>query len=92
MAAIVKTDDVLGGKARLEGRRISVYQIGETYVEAGRSPEEIADQLDISLAEVHAALTYYYEHREEMDVIRDRREEIASRLRERSRAPERLSQ
>ena len=92
MAAIVKTDDVLGGKARLEGRRISVYQIGETYVDVGHSPEEIADQLDISLAAVHAALAYYYDHPEEMDTIREKRGALTSKLRDRSRAPEGLSQ
>ena len=92
MVEIVKTEGVLGGKARLEGRRISVYGIGESYVEVGTSPEEIADQLDISLAEVHAALAYYYEHPDEMATIRDRRDRLAEELRDESKAPERLSQ
>ena len=82
MAAIVKTHDVLGGKARLEGRRISVLQIAERALDLEHPPEEIADQLDISLAEVHAALAYYYEHPDEMKRERDRRDSLEEPLRE----------
>lgn len=53
MAEIVKTDDVLGGKARLAGRRISVFQISEMYTRAGHSAESIANQLDLAFAKVH---------------------------------------
>lgn len=87
MTEIVKTEGVLGGKARLEGRRISVFQIGEMAVSADHSPEYIADQLDISLAEVHTALGYYYAHPEEMDVIRERQRQTTDRLKTRSDAP-----
>ncbi len=90
MPEIVETGDVLGGKPRIEGRRISVFQVGEMYVEAGDAPEEIADQLDLSLAEVHAALAYYYEHPDEMEATRAAREDLVERLRGRSKAPEPL--
>lgn len=91
MAEIVKTPDVLGGKARLDGRRVSVFQIGEMYTEAGDAPEDIADQLGVSLADVHAALAYYFEHPDEMSAIRDRDEGYVNTLRERSKAPEKLT-
>jgi len=91
MAGIVKTDDVLGGKARIAGRRISVFQIGEMYTRTSYSAEEIADQLDCSLAEVHAALAYYYEHPDEMDAVAERRDAFTEELAERSRVPEELS-
>lgn len=48
--SIVRTEDVLGGEPRLEGRRISVLQIAERVIDAGQSPEYIADQLDLSLS------------------------------------------
>lgn len=92
MTAIVKTDDVLGGKARLDGRRISVFQIGEMYAEGGERPESIADQLDLTLTEVHAALAYYYDNPEEMDEIRRRRADRERELQERSHAPETVEQ
>lgn len=88
MTDIVKTDGVLGGKARLDGLRVSVFQIGEQYTVAGASPEEIADQHAISLAEVHAALAYYYDHPDEMAAIRERRDQLVDELAERSKAPE----
>lgn len=91
MPEIVKTEDVLGGKARLDGRRVSVFQIGEMYTEAGYAPEDIADQLGLSLAEVHAALAYYYDHPDEMEAIRERGETLENELKERSKAPEKLT-
>lgn len=91
MTEIVKTEGVLGGKARIEGRRISVFQVGEMYTGTECSPEEIADQLDCSLAEVHAALAYYYEHPDEMEQVSERRDALVSKLAERSKAPEELT-
>jgi uncharacterized protein (DUF433 family) len=90
MAEIVKTEDVLGGKARIAGRRVSVFQLGEIYTRGDDSLERIADQLNLSLAEVHAALSYYYDHPDEMEAIRERRESLEAELRERSKAPEEI--
>lgn len=86
----MKTEDVLGGKARVGGRRISVYQIGELIVDLGKTPEYVADQFDLSLAEVHAALTYYYENLDEMEEIRERRRELEKELRKKSKAPRKV--
>lgn len=88
MTDIVKTEDVMGGKARLDGRRVSVFQIGEMHTVAGDTPEEIADQLSLSLADVHTALAYYYEHPDEMAAIREHQDAVIDDLAERSLAPE----
>lgn len=40
----------------------------------------MADQLDISLAEVHRALAYYYDDVEEMDELRERHREFDAEL------------
>jgi uncharacterized protein (DUF433 family) len=85
---IVETEDTLGGKPRLEGRRISVLQIAEMYIDAGKSPEIIADQLDIGLDEVHEALAYYYKHPDEMNELREKKRELRERIKEKSNAPE----
>jgi len=61
------TPGVLGGKPRIAGHRISVAQIAEMYLKMGESIEEIAKEYNLSPASVHAAMTYYYEHREEID-------------------------
>jgi uncharacterized protein (DUF433 family) len=87
MVDIVRTEGVLGGKPRLDGRRIGVLRIVEVVLEAGRSPEEAADQLGISLAEVHTALAYYYEHPEEMHDLRQKRRDLEATLRETTLSP-----
>lgn len=89
---IVETEDVLGGKPRLEGRRISVLQIAEMVVDAGDEPAEVADQLDVSLAEVHGALSYYYDHIDEMERLRQRRAELFDDLETGSKVPDTIEQ
>jgi len=60
------TPGVLGGKPCISGHRIAVAHIAEMYLKMGISIEEIAGKYDLSLASVHAAMTYYYDHREEI--------------------------
>jgi uncharacterized protein (DUF433 family) len=90
MVDIVATPGVLGGKARLEGRRISVIDIAERILDYGQEPEYVADQLDVPLADVHSALAYYYRHLEEMKAVRERRRELEDELERLSEAPERV--
>lgn len=61
------TPGVLGGKPRIAGHRITVAHIALMYLKMGMSVEEIAGKYDLELASVHAAMTYYYDHREEID-------------------------
>ena len=92
MADIVKTDGVLGGKARLDGRRIAVIDVAERVLDHGQAPEHVVDQLDVTLAEVYTALAYYYENIEEMNAIRERRRDLDERLERESKAPETVEQ
>lgn len=50
-----------------------------------RTPE-ITDQL--SLAEVHSALAYYYEHPDEMATVRGRQDAVIEELKDTSKTPE----
>lgn len=92
MAHIVRTDGVLGGEPRLEGRRVSVIQVADLLLEGDHEPSYVADQLDLSLADVHTAMAYYYEHPEEMEQIRERHVELEARLESESSAPESVEQ
>ena len=67
------TPGVCGGKPRIAGHRIRVQDIVIDYEHWGMSPEEIVEQLPtITLADVHAALTYYYDNKDEIrQQIRD---------------------
>src|SRR5881628_3127381 len=64
---IVSTPGTLGGKPRIAGRRISVQDIAIWHERMGMSPDEIATDYDLTLAEVYAALAYYHDHREEIE-------------------------
>lgn len=79
--AIVKDEDVMGGAARINGTRIRVSDVFSHY-RAGTSPEEIADTFDIDLAEVHAAISYWYAHQEEMDGEQEEKEKLLAEARE----------
>lgn len=85
---VVTTEDVLGGKPRLAGRRVSVLQVAELVVDYGDDPADVADQLELSLAEVHEALAYYYTNIDEMETYRRRREELVDTLEQESQAPD----
>jgi uncharacterized protein (DUF433 family) len=76
MPEIVKTEDVLGGDPRIEGRRIGVYHVSQRYVEGDDTPEEIVTRYEISVAEVHAALAYAFSHPEEMRTIEARNQSV----------------
>lgn len=68
-AHIVRTPGVLGGEARIDGLRIRVRDIAAARDLGGNSPEEIASTVypDLTMAQVYAALTYFEDHRTEMD-------------------------
>ncbi len=75
---IVQSHDVCGGSPVLEGTRTRVIDIAIEYTMLGRSPDEIIDAHPyLDLAKVHDALSYYYEHREDLDIeIRTRMQDV----------------
>ncbi len=72
---IVSTPGTCSGRPRIAGRRIRVQHIYEWHELQGMSAEEIASEYGLTLAQVYAALAYYYDHREEMEA--QKREEQA---------------
>lgn len=80
---IAISQDVAGGKPRIAGHRITVQHIVIWHERMGLSADEIASNHGVSLADVYAALTYYYDHRQEIDeaVLAD--ESTVSELRKR---------
>ena len=56
-----------GGEPHILGHRIKVRHVAVWHEQMGMSPAEIvATYPTITLAEVHAALAYYYGHRDEI--------------------------
>ena len=65
---ITSTPGVCGGKPCIAGTRISVLDIYAAHELGGLTPDEIVSQYPtISLADVHSALAYYYDHRNEIE-------------------------
>lgn len=64
---IEMTPGVMGGKPRIAGHRISVQDVVIWHNEMGHNVEQIAEDYNLSLADVYAALAYYYDHKEEVD-------------------------
>ncbi len=64
------TPEILGGRPRLSGTRISVRSIVGWY-KKGYSPEEISDQFERPAAEllpkVYAALSYYHANKDKIE-------------------------
>lgn len=58
---------VRGGKPHITDTRITVDDIVIMHLRMGQSLVEIAGKYDLSPAAVHAALAYYYDHRDAVD-------------------------
>jgi uncharacterized protein (DUF433 family) len=66
------TPGIAGGKPRIAGHRITVRDIAIWHERMGKTADEIATECDLTLADVYAALAYYFDHRDDID--RDIRE------------------
>ncbi len=83
---IAISQDVAGGKPRIAGHRITVQHIVIWHERMGRSADEIASDHGLTLAEIYAALTYYYDHRQEIDEAIVSDESYVTELRKRMKS------
>ena len=64
---IVKTPETCGGRARIASHRVRVQDIVIWSEHLGMTPDEIVSHIpSITLADVHSALAYYFDHVEEI--------------------------
>ena len=64
---ITKTPGVCGGKACIAGHRVRVLDVVVWHEHQGMSPDEIVSHTPVlTLADVHAALAYYFDHLDEI--------------------------
>lgn len=61
-AHITQTPGVCGGKPCIAGRRIRVQDVYVWHETLGMSADEIAEQYNLSQVQVYAALTFAFEH------------------------------
>ena len=83
---IVCYEGIGGGQPRIAGTRLKVQHVALEYERLGWSPDQICDSHPgITLAQIHAALSYYCDHRneidqdirEDLDLVRRLRSELA---------------
>jgi uncharacterized protein (DUF433 family) len=80
---IVKNKDICAGSPIIEGTRMRVIDIAIEYEMLGHSPDEIiSSHPHLTLPQVHDALSYYYENRDELDQKAERDQEFVLRLKE----------
>ena len=73
---ITSDPNVRGGRPCVAGTGVRVSDVALSMLFHDQAPGEIAATYGISLAQVHAALAYYYEHKAELD--EDIRRQIAT--------------
>jgi uncharacterized protein (DUF433 family) len=85
---IESTPGIKSGKHRIAGHRITVQNIVVWHEWLGLSADEIASEHNLPLAAIYAALAFYYDHQEEIDLsietessfVESLRSRIASKL------------
>jgi uncharacterized protein (DUF433 family) len=78
---ITKTPGVCGGRACIAGHRVRVLDIVAWHEHQGMTPDDVVSHVpSLTLADVHAALAYYFDHmaeiQEEMGTERELVEEF----------------
>jgi uncharacterized protein (DUF433 family) len=92
IGSLIEVDpSIRGGRPCLAGTGVSVHRIVGWY-KLGLTPEEIAERIGhLSLAQVHAALTYYHANQRQIDaeIAADAAEAEALEREHRSARPDR---
>jgi uncharacterized protein (DUF433 family) len=63
---IVRIEGVRGGKEIVDGTGVPVWAIAFLW-KTGSKPEEIAEEYSLSLSQVFDALSYYLDHKDEIE-------------------------
>ena len=78
------TPGICSGKPRIAGHRITVAHIAIWHERMGKCADEIATEYDLTLADVYAALAYYFDHRDEINQSIEDSKEFVKTLRQKA--------
>jgi len=79
---IVSNPEIRSGRPIIAGTGVCVSDVAIATIFHRKEPDEIAQWYGLSLAQVHAALAYYYEHKADIDEEIKQRDVLANELRE----------
>lgn len=74
--------DVRSGRPYIIGTTITVADIAIAKVFHQQSADEIASDYELTLAQVYAALSYYYDHKADIDASIAERRKLAEDMKE----------
>lgn len=74
--------DIRSGRPYLIGTTITVADLAIAKIFHQKDADEIASDYELSLAQVYAALAYYYEHKTEIDASIEERRRLALEMKE----------
>ena len=77
---IVRLDGVCGGEPVIDGLRVAVRHVAELH-RRGETIAEIAEALGITEAQVFRALSYFFDHRDEILALIAEEEQAHTRFR-----------
>ena len=84
-AMIVKTPGTCGGKPRIAGTRIKVKHVFVWVEQMGMTPAQVVQEYPhLNMAQVHAALSYYWSHPEEIRQELAEEEKLVAELKAKS--------
>lgn len=63
---IVRDPKILGGEPIIGGQRVAVWHVVVAYLK-GDTIEDLMESFDLTEAQVHDALSYYYDHKQEIE-------------------------
>jgi uncharacterized protein (DUF433 family) len=73
---------VRNGRPYIAGTTIEVSALAIAKIVHAQSPEEIASEYKLTLAQVYAAFAYYYDHKSDIDASINDQRELARQLKE----------
>jgi uncharacterized protein (DUF433 family) len=77
--------EIRAGVPVIEGTRMKVRHIAAEHIHwLWEAPQIQRQHPDLSLAQIHSALAYYYDHKDEIDATLQRDEKLADELRDES--------
>ena len=81
---IERTPEIVSGKPHIAGHRITVQNIVIWHERMGYSVDEIANEYNLTLAQIFSALAYYYDHKSEIDASIEESSSFVESLRQKS--------
>lgn len=85
---IASQPGVCGGKPCIAGTRIRVQDVFVWHELQGQSADEIVSRFpQLTMADVYAALSYYWDHRDEIQRDMQAESDLVTRLRQQSVSP-----